>query len=272
MWDDLVGDSWVRYSAEIDAHSEPFGAAALDRLEPLEGLRVLDVGCGTSTTTCQLARRGAREVVGVDLSSRMLAAAVAQAGAGAGAAGLDHVRFARGDVLSLDLGAPFDALFSRFGVMFFDDAVAAFARLRSLLRSGGRLAVCTWQGPFDNPWMSVPVMATIPLLGPSQFPEPGEPGPFSLDCADRLDEVLGGAGWSDVDAQPVSVEAPHPAGDANAVAEMVLGNVPPLAEALRQKPEMADEMRAAIADGLRPYERDGRVVLGAAALVTTATA
>lgn len=77
--------------------------------------------------------------------------------------------------------------------------------------------------------------------------------------------MLGGAGWSDIAVQPVSVEAPHPAGEPNAVADMVMGNVPPLAEALRQKPEVAGDVRAAIADALRAHEREGRVVLGAAA-------
>jgi SAM-dependent methyltransferase len=47
---------------------------------------------------------------------------------------------------ALDPGS-FDAVISRFGVMFFDDPEAAFANLAPALRPGGRLAFVRWQDP-----------------------------------------------------------------------------------------------------------------------------
>ena len=203
IWDDLVGDSWVRNADVIDRHSAPFGDAAMDRLGDITGARVLDVGCGTGTTTRQLARRGAI-ALGVDLSSRMIAhARLVETTDRSGA------RFAEADATEMDTDEPFDAIYSRFGVMFFDDLTAGFDRLRKLVAPEGRLAFASWGGPFDNPWMTTAVMASVPVLGPPELPGPEEPGPFSLATPDRVRAVLEAAGWADVQAEPLTIEGPR---------------------------------------------------------------
>jgi ubiquinone/menaquinone biosynthesis C-methylase UbiE len=77
--------------------------------------------------------------------------------------------------------AAFDALFSRFGVMFFEDARAAFANLRRALRPTGRMAFVCWQASSDNPWAELPLRAVMKVLGSDELPElfrPECPGPF----------------------------------------------------------------------------------------------
>src|SRR5690242_10567588 len=115
------------------------------------GLNVLDVGCGSGGTTLAAARLVAPgRVLGLDLSGPMLA----QARAGAEAAGLANVTFQQGDaqVESLE-PAGFDIAISRFGVMFFADPVAAFANIRSATRPGGRLVFVCWQPLAANQWL-----------------------------------------------------------------------------------------------------------------------
>jgi SAM-dependent methyltransferase len=265
IWDDVVGESWVRNAALIDAHSAPFGEAAMDVLGALDGRTVLDVGCGTGSTTRALAQRGARAVVGCDLSERMIEVARRDA-RDLG----ERVRFEAGDVLDLSLATPFDAVYSRFGVMFFDDPVRAFSHLGALTGSGGTLAFCSWRGPFDNPWMSVPVMASVPLLGMPAMPGPGEPGPFSLAEPDAVAELLAAAGWSDVAIEERTTNVPHAAGDAGSVAAMAIETIPPLAEGLLRRPELREPLQEAVAEALAAHEVDGRVVLPAAALVVSA--
>lgn len=268
IWDDLVGDAWVRHADVIDAHSQPFGAAAMDALGPLDGSTVLDVGCGTGSTTYELARRGAHAVLGTDLSARM----VTHARARAVEQHAGDVSFEVGDVLALAMPGHFDVVYSRSGVMFFDDPVAAFSHLRGVARTDGRLGFSCWAEPFRNPWMSLAVMASVPVLGPPHLPAPDEPGPFSLASPDRVRDVLGSAGWRDVTIEDLSIERPHPAGDAQAVAALLVELSPPIAEGLARSPELASDLRAAVAAALRPHERDGEVHLSAAALIVTAAA
>jgi trans-aconitate methyltransferase len=265
IWNDLVGDAWVRHAELHDTQAEPFGRAAMEALADVVGARVLDVGCGTGTTTTQLVERGAAEVLGVDLSVPMIEAARRRIGD-------PRVRLEVGDVLDLDGAGAFDVVYSRFGVMFFDDPVAAFARLRTLATATARLGFCCWGPPFDNPVMTLPVMASAAVLGPPQLAGPGEPGPFSLASPDALRDLLTAAGWHDVHVDHLQIDPPHPAGGAEAVANVVMEFNPLLVDGLRRHPERGDATRAAIVEALRNCERDGIVHLAAHALIVTARA
>jgi SAM-dependent methyltransferase len=265
IWNDLVGEAWVRHAALHDEQAEPFGLAVLDALGQLTGAHVLDVGCGTGATIAQLIERGAARVVGVDLSEPMVAAAHRW---------IDdpRARVQVGDVLELAPREPFDVVFSRFGVMFFSDPVGAFRTLRSFVTPDARLGFCCWAQPFDNPVMTLPVMASVPVLGPPPFPAPGQPGPFSLAEPAAIRQILEAAGWSDVHIANLALEPPHPAGDADAVAEMALEFNPILAAGLQGRPDLRSPTRAAIVEAVRPFERNGIVHLGANALIVTAHA
>ncbi len=96
----------------------------------------------------------------------------------------------------------FDVVFSRFGVMFFVDPVAAFANVATAMAPGGRLAFAAW-GAFDaNPWFHVPRTAAIARLGPSEPAAPREPGPFAFENLDRSDHHPEDAGLEAVEGAP----------------------------------------------------------------------
>ena len=175
---------------------------AMDRLNLLPGQRVLDVGCGTGRTTLELAGRvgSAGAVVGVDISAELLASGRAEAVR----LGVGTVEFVHGDGQVADLGeGRFDAAYSRFGVMFFADPVAAFANIRRALRAGAMLSFACWQSVFDNEWALIPGMVVVEVTGSvPPLPEPGDPGSFSLADPGRVREVLETAGFGSVDITP----------------------------------------------------------------------
>jgi ubiquinone/menaquinone biosynthesis C-methylase UbiE len=135
-WNEQTGPKWVANQERLDRMIGPFGQAAMVALEIVGGERVIDVGCGCGDTTLMLARqvgpRGA--VLGVDVSSVMLAHARSRA------AGVGNARFVAADAQTHTLDPGHDALFSRFGIMFFADPTAAFTNLRRVDRPRARVA------------------------------------------------------------------------------------------------------------------------------------
>lgn len=131
----------------------------------------------------------------MDVSAPMLEVARRRAVDG----GLANVAFIEGDAQTLPLPASaYDVVSSRFGVMFFDDAVTAFTNLANTLKSGGRLAVVCWQELSRNEFVMVPGMAVaqhvaLPDLGP-----PGAPGMFALSDPLGTRSLLADAGFVDV--------------------------------------------------------------------------
>jgi SAM-dependent methyltransferase len=188
---------WVANQARYDRMHAPFTALILDAAALRAGLNVLDVGCGSGGTTLAAARLVAPgRATGLDLSGPMLA----QARAGAEAAGLANVAFQQGDAqVQAFEPASFDTVISRFGVMFFADPVAAFANIRSAIRPGGRLVFVCWQPLAANQWILVPGAALAEHLPPPP-PAPADgPGMFAFADPDRLRPILAAAGWRDVE-------------------------------------------------------------------------
>jgi SAM-dependent methyltransferase len=199
-WDGGEGAYWAAHADRFDrsmaGYRERFQAAAAVR----RGDRVLDIGCGAGQTTCDAARAAVDgQVLGVDLSARMLQVARARAAS----EGLRHAQFEQGDAQVHPFGqAAYDVVLSRTGAMFFSDPVAAFRNLAAATRRGGRLVLLTWRSPAENDWIRAILGA---LSGSTQeaAPAAGGPGPFSLADPDRTRAVLGAAGWTRVRLEPV---------------------------------------------------------------------
>jgi SAM-dependent methyltransferase len=264
--------SWIEAEEFTGQVAAPFGLRTMDRLTLEPGQTVLDVGCGTGATTVELAQRvspgGA--VVGVDIAPSMLTAARAHAARQRAEA----VEFVVGDAQTDDLGADrFDAVYSRFGVMFFADPPAAFSNLRRALRAGGRLAFVCWQDLFVNEWMLVPGAAAVGLTGePPPMPGPDEPGPFSLADRGRIERLLADAGFTAIDVVPHSEDVVVAADELDRVVDAAtrVGAVRAVLVAHDDEHGFRAEVRAAVLAALQERVRDGEVRLGAAALIVTA--
>lgn len=169
------------------------------------GTRILDIGCGTGASTMAAARLVAPDghVTGADISDIMLALARERTDA----AGLENVTYLEGDAQTFPLGeAAFDTVISRFGVMFFDDPVAAFRNIAGAVRPGGRMVFLAWGALADNPWFALPRQAAVDVLGTPPPVDPHAPGPMAFSDKDYVAGILRDAGWRDVDIPDVSVE------------------------------------------------------------------
>jgi ubiquinone/menaquinone biosynthesis C-methylase UbiE len=266
--------SWLRWEAQTDLQLDPFGRAAMEALAIRPGERVLDVGCGCGQTLLELAPLcgPAGRVVGVDPSGPMLA----RAGERVSAAGLTNVETVVADA-AVHPFAPgaFDALYSRFGVMFFDDPRAAFAHLRGALAPGGRLAFVCWQRFERNPWSSRPLEAVQRALGERAVTppmlQPGAPGPFGFADGDRVREILRDAGFEQIQVRPFEMSMHFGAATTLEDAVTFALEIGPAARmaAERSPAERArcvEELRAA----LKPFLGPRGVWFDAAAFVVTA--
>lgn len=270
IWNDAAGRAWVDHADDYDATLAHFGEAAIERLAPKPGERVVDIGCGTGATTLRLASMVAPAlVVGVDLSHAMLAAARERAAA----AGLDAVEFEVADVQVDPLpGAPFDLAYSRFGVMFFSDPATAFRRIAAALVPGGRLAFVCFGGPFDNPFITAPIGAASRTLG---VPPPlGGPTPFSLAEPAATASLLAGAGLVDVTVEPgpdhAVLGADH---DLPGLAHRLISQNPTTSAALAAAaPAVRTDAIQAAAEALAPHASEGVVRMAAATWIVSAFA
>jgi SAM-dependent methyltransferase len=209
FWNGPTGEAWAQEQQLLDQMLKPFEELLLEALQPGSGGAVLDVGCGTGGTTVAAARRlgaGGR-LVGVDISAPMLAAARERAER-EGAAATFLCSSAQTHPFE---PAVFDAVLSRFGVMFFDDPVRAFANLRRAAREGARLRFIAWRSPAENPFMTAAERAAAPLLPELPVRRAGAPGQFAFAERQRIEEILGGGGWAEAQIRPLDLVCTFPA-------------------------------------------------------------
>ena len=259
FWNGETGQNWVSHDALMEAMLQPLGEAVMDSLSLKPGEHVLDIGCGCGHTSLSLADRVGAEgsVTGVDVSAPMLA--VASQLAAEHNAGHRSVQFLEADAQTHRFTPEsYDAAFSRFGVMFFEDPVAAFTNLRASLRPSGRLAFCCWQPRAVNPFMTVPAMAALELLpAPPEIP-PRTPGPFAFEEADYVAEILTEAGYEHVTVTPL--RQPLTFGRGMSLEDIVerLVEIGPIAQMVREAPEdLQQPVRDKVVDAVAPFYQAG---------------
>ncbi|MCE2987405.1 MAG: methyltransferase domain-containing protein [Phenylobacterium sp.] len=249
-WNETAGRTWADLQDRIDRQIRPLGLAAMQRLAPAPGEQVVDVGCGCGDTSLELARRVGPEggVLGLDISAPMLEVARSRAET----AGLRNLTFHEADAQTAALPGDRDAVFSRFGVMFFADPAAAFGNLRRSLRPGGRLAFVCWRPLAENLWMRLPAEAAAGLVPPAPPPEPGTPGPFAFADPDRVRRILAEAGFTGIDLTP------HDEAIGGLDLEGTVGmsfRVGPLGAILRERPDLAPVLRDRVSTAVSPWLR-----------------
>ncbi len=208
LWNGTAGCAWVEAQALLDRILQPFEDLLVEAVSDSGASQVLDIGCGTGSTTRAVARLlgTAGRCLGNDISEPMIAAA----------RGLAEREGLAASFVCADAQThafepkAFDLIISRFGVMFFDDSVQAFANLRRAVMSGGRLQCLVWRSADENPFMTTAERAAAPLLPKLPPRRADEPGQFGLADARRVRSILDDSGWGEIDLRAIDVPCTLP--------------------------------------------------------------
>jgi ubiquinone/menaquinone biosynthesis C-methylase UbiE len=250
-WNTILFEKFCRFryvlTHGLSDHSDEF----FRRHQYATGTRVLDIGCGFGDTTQLIARQvgPAGEAVGVDCAPNFIAAAIREARE----AGVNNAAFLIADVQADDLRGPYDAVFSRFGTMFFNLPGAALRNIRKALRPDGELVMIVWRRREDNPWVHKAEIAVREIMPVVSHEETDQvhcgPGPFSMAEADLVSDMLRLAGFCRIGFERCDTEICIGRTLDEAVEfAMALG---PAGEMIRLAGDAGQNLRPRVADALR---------------------
>ena len=255
----LHAKAWAEAHELIDLQLSPLGLRAIEALGVGAGDSVLDIGCGAGQTLLQLAERVGAEgqVIGVDVAPLLLAIAKRRTEP------LSQVRLIQADAQSLDLPSEStDAVFSRFGVMAFDDPVAAFANFRRILKPSGVLAFSCWRSLQENELDHLPLSA-------AGFQWAVDESPFSFADPEHIRRTLEAAGLGEIIIE--SHDEKVSSGDLDAMT-CVLLRVGPLGKIVRENPALRVTAEPLLRQALAALGDPSRVQLLASVWIVTARA
>ncbi|MHB1138307.1 MAG: class I SAM-dependent methyltransferase [Microthrixaceae bacterium] len=265
MWSS-VAPNWVERADAVDERGSVVADALLDAAAVGSGDRVLELACGPGGVGLEAARRvGPTGTVTLsDVAPDMVAGAAARAAE----LGLGNVGARVFDLESIDLDdGSVDVVVCREGLMLVPDPVVAAGEMGRVVAPGGRVAVAVWGPREDNPWLGVLFDAMSELTGAPVPPE-GIPGPFSLDRADRVEQVLVAGGLTGIRIRQVDVPLRCDSFDE------WWSWVPPLAGPIANvlaslPPEAVDSVRATAVSRLEPFRAADGLVLPGVSLVAS---
>jgi len=254
LWNGSAGCAWVEAQAMLDRTLQPFEDLLVQAVSASGARRVLDVGCGTGSTTRAIARvLGATgRSAGIDISEQMIDAARM----------LTEVDRTSAEFICADAQthafapASFDLIMSRFGTMFFTDPVAAFANLRRAGAQGAALCSIVWRSPEENPFMTTAERAAASLLPNLQPRRADAAGQFGLADARRMRAILEESGWAAIDIRPIDVTCTLPESELTSYGT----RFGPVGVALREAdPHTRAQVAKAVRSAFDPYVQGDEV-------------
>lgn len=274
-WNGESGQRWAEQDKLMARLLKPVGEALLDHAELDQCKHVVDVGCGGGSQSRLLAERLGPDakVTGIDISQPLLAVAQANNPITENAASIEYL-LADASEHNFEAGE-FDGLFSRFGVMFFSNPTAAFTNLRKSLSDEGKLAFSCWQAMDKNDWARIPVQTAMQYvtLPDNMAPDADAPGPFAFAKAERIENILQQAGFSNIQVSSHTQEVRM--GEAPTIQQSVreMAEVGPVQRLLVGQDEaLKEQVYKALETTMTPFYKNGAITLPAAIWFVTATA
>ena len=266
FWNEVLVTKFERFRNILMGGMSYHSEKPLSTVHLPVGAKALDVGCGWGDTALALAEKVGPKgsVTGLDCCDAFLD----KGRSDAASAELENLRFIAADVQTYPFEPEYDLCFSRFGMMFFGNPVAAMRNIHHALKPSGELLFITWRKLEENPWLSAGKEILLQYL-----PAPGDdaqvcgPGPFSMSNPDIVIRQLQAAGFTDIKVDPL--DGPVTAGDSLQQAIEFQLAIGPAGEIFREAGEIAERRRPIIEHALRqelaPYQdSSGRIIMESA--------
>ena len=205
IWDNAAA-GWQAWWETIERGAQKVSDKIVELSEIKSGDRVLDIATGIGEPAITAARRVKPngKVIATDISPKMLAIAKTRAKS-LGLDGIMDFRESDGEKIDLpDQTAKFDAVLSRFGLMFFPNLPSALVKIRHLLITNGRLSAAVWSTPSKVPLIDL-AFGTARKQINAPPPPPGTPGPFALADAGTLKQLFSQAGFKDIKVETLQI-------------------------------------------------------------------
>lgn len=271
-WTNLVGKKWMAMSDEMEQRFAGVSDAVMQQTCLKTGEDVIDIGCGTGSTSLAAARLVGLggQVRGVDVSEVMLQAAKRLA-TKFGVLNLDFM-LADAQTDSFNLSA--NVFISRFGVMFFEDPIKAFSNFRRNAAPGARLSFAAWAPLSKNEHWQKPLELARKIVGDGIVRRPYAPSPLAFSDADYVRSILVQSGWKNARVEERRVDLIGDSFEREAEIACILG---PSGALLEEKKAGESELKKAEEAFLKHLPNyadvmpDGRVRLPSTINMITAT-
>ena len=263
-WDGIGGDRWVSNIARLDEMLAPASEILLNEISKHSSRKLLEIGCGSVDLSESLSLNNRDSTIdAIDISYNILILAQERISK------INRVNFIHGDAETCKFKNKFyDLVYSRFGVMFFNNPKLAFTNLRRSITKQGKLIFLSWNKIENNPWMEYPSQAAFKVLSQPEKQKENSPGAFSLAKKTVIKETLVDSGFDNVDSRKYDIninlgeleQAVHFATQLGPAAT-------PYAEATNSQ---KSEARAAIKDELAKFNHDKNIILPGSCWLTIA--
>jgi ubiquinone/menaquinone biosynthesis C-methylase UbiE len=205
MWNNAAAgwqDCWE--TIERGARKVSDKIVQLAEIKPSDRLLDIATGIGEPAVTAAKKVLPNGNVIAIDISPQMLAIARTRAKS-LGLDGIMEFRESDGEKIDLpDQTAKFDAVLSRFGLMFFPNLPSALVKIRHLLITNGRLSAAVWSTPSKVPLIDL-AFGTVRKQINAPLSPPGTPGPFALADTETLKQLFSQAGFKDIKVETVQI-------------------------------------------------------------------
>ncbi len=202
IWDSAA-HGWQTWWETFERGAQKLSDRMVELAQIKSGHRVLDLATGIGEPAVTAARhvRPTGSVLATDISAQMLKIARSRATS----LGLqDIMEFKEGDAETLDLqDSAFDAVLSRWGLMFLPNLVATLKSMREVLVPDGVISAAVWSAPSKVPLLDTAFSTVRRYVGTAQASN--IPGPFSLADANALRRSFVQAGFRDVYIEKLTV-------------------------------------------------------------------